>query len=319
MSGTIRPALRQYRTWGVDSTRWEGYRPRRGDIVVCTYPKCGTTWMQRIVGLLLTGSPDPVALADTSPWIEARFRGSIEQVLARLEAQSGRRILKTHLPLDGLPFCDDVQYIHVARDGRDVALSFHNHCLSYSPEVLAKFDAIGLNDPMLRRTMPRAAPDFPIFFRTWLTQGVTAEEPDGSPGLSFFGFQRTCWQERWRSNVLFVHYHDLSNNLGAEMRRIAAFLEVSVTDTAWPELVEAATFASMRRDGGKLMPRAAETFVGGASTFFHRGTSGRWQSLLGHSDLALYEQKVKARLPPACAAWLERGRLGTCDPRDAPD
>ena len=122
-----------------------------------------------------------------------------------------------------------------------------------------------------------------------------------------------------RSNLLFVHYGDLSTNLEQEMRRVAAYLGVAVANSNWPELVEAATFASMRRDGERLMPRASETFIGGANTFFHNGTSGRWQSLLGCADLALYAQKMKARLSPACAAWLECGRLGSCDPRDAPD
>jgi len=39
----IQPALREYRTWSIDSRRWEHYRPRPGDIVIATYPKCGTT------------------------------------------------------------------------------------------------------------------------------------------------------------------------------------------------------------------------------------------------------------------------------------
>ena len=30
----VQPALREYRTWIVDSRRWEKYQPRAGDIIV---------------------------------------------------------------------------------------------------------------------------------------------------------------------------------------------------------------------------------------------------------------------------------------------
>src|SRR5215831_6483968 len=59
----IRAALREYRTWATDSTRWKGFEPRPDDIIVATYPKCGTTWMQqwrrpRLAGSRLVGAAD---------------------------------------------------------------------------------------------------------------------------------------------------------------------------------------------------------------------------------------------------------------------
>ncbi len=68
-----RPATREYRTWVTDSRRWSGYVPRAADIVIATYPKCGTTWMQRIVGSLVFQTPEPmpfsgeISLSDRFP------------------------------------------------------------------------------------------------------------------------------------------------------------------------------------------------------------------------------------------------------------
>ena len=56
-----------YRTWMTDSRRWDTYRPRTGDIVVATYPKCGTTWMQRIVDLLIFRRQSRGTLATLRP------------------------------------------------------------------------------------------------------------------------------------------------------------------------------------------------------------------------------------------------------------
>src|SRR5687767_7947304 len=99
----VRPARRIYRTWIIDSRRWERYRPRRGDVVIATYPKCGTTWMQRIVDLLVFQNTEPRPIMQISPWIDRRFPEAIETVAARIEAQDHRRFLKAHLPADGLP------------------------------------------------------------------------------------------------------------------------------------------------------------------------------------------------------------------------
>ena len=46
---------------------------------------------------------------------------ALDDVVADLDAQTHRRFIKTHTPLDGLPHDPRVTYIGVGRDPRDVA------------------------------------------------------------------------------------------------------------------------------------------------------------------------------------------------------
>ena len=311
----VRPAGRAYRTWIIDSRRWDHYRPRPGDVVIATYPKCGTTWMQRIVDLLVFQDPGPRPVMQLSAWIDRRFPEPIQAVAARLEAQEHRRFLKAHLPADGLPVHDEVSYVHVARDGRDACLSFHNHGSGFTPEMLEGLDRAGLGDEAVGRPYPRVPADPAEHFHRWLTEGAVPGHADGSPAMSFFHFERTWWDERHRPNVLLVHYDDLKADLAGEMRRVAGFLGIPVPPDAWPGLVEAAGFGAMRRDGEALMGSVAASFRGGAARFFHAGTNGRWRGVFREEDLALYDAKVEAELPPDCARWVAHGRRSRADPR----
>jgi aryl sulfotransferase len=310
-----RPALRHARSRVFDSTRWDGYRPRAGDIVISTYPKCGTTWTQRIVSMLVFASEEPRPLWDVSPWPDARFGPPIEAVLELMESQTHRRFFKSHLPFTALPLYDEVQYVHVARDGRDACMSLHNHVSHFSAAGLEMLDAISLADPKFGDPFPRVSEDAAAFFHDWIANG----RGDDDPELSFFAMERSFWAERRRPNVLLVHYNDLKADREGEMRRLARFLDIELPEALWPRVVEAAAFESMRRDGEAIIPLAHLLWEGGPSRFLHKGTNERWRDVVAAEDLALYEARVKSELSPTLARWVEHGRRIAGEPRELAD
>jgi sulfotransferase family protein len=112
MPELVRTASRVVRSRFKDSARWQPYRPRPDDIIIGTYSKCGTTWVQRIVSMLVFKSAAPRPIGEDSPWLDARTR-DLKAILERIEAQTHRRFLKTHLPFDALPVYEGVKFIHV--------------------------------------------------------------------------------------------------------------------------------------------------------------------------------------------------------------
>jgi len=308
MNALVRPARREVRSRIFDSARWAGYRGRPDDIVIATFPKCGTTWMQRIVSMLLAGSSAPAPVGGA--WPDFRLRGPVEPVLEAAEAIPGRRHLKSHLPYDSLPVWEGVKFIHVARDGRDSAMSMHNHMRGFRPEMNAIMDQVSFSDPKFGDAAPPTPEDPAESFRVWLVDGGAW----GDPGASFWEVERSYWAARRDANMLLVHFNDLKADLAGEIARIARYLEIELSGAVMDEIVTAARFETMRAQGEALMPGAEMAWVGGAKTFLHKGVNGRWQGAFAEADLATYKAKVAAEFTPALAAWLESGRLAAGDP-----
>jgi aryl sulfotransferase len=267
--------------------------------------------MQRIVGMLVAGSAEPERLFARGGWPDLR-EGDAAAAAAALEAIPGRRVIKSHIPADGMPLHDAVRYIHVARDGLDACMSYHNHCLAYTAATLALHDANGLADPDIGVAYPRAPEDPRAFFADWLRGG----QPGSFDELGFARFQAAWWEERRRPNVLMVHYNDLSTGLAGEVARLAAFLGIAHPPGLMAAIVEAARFESMRRDGAALAPNAPEVWEGGMDRFLHQGRNGRWRGVLEAEDIDAYEA-LMAPLPAACRRWVASGRLAAGDPRAA--
>ena len=131
--------LRHYEHLVWDSARWRGFEPRAGDILVCTPYKAGTTWMQMICALLVfQRSEFHLPLAEITPWLDLKAAEASE-IHAVYAAQDHRRIIKTHTPLDGLPWFPEATYICVQRDPRDIFVSMLNHLENSNPDADALF------------------------------------------------------------------------------------------------------------------------------------------------------------------------------------
>ena len=127
-------------------------------------------------------------LFQVSPWVDGRFR-AVGLTYEQIEAQTHRRFLKAHLPIDGLPLYDDVKYIHVARDGRDAVMSIHNQYRSHTDAQRETLSKIGAEDSLIGRPFPLIPQRPAEFFRLWLTTPTVAGQADGLPNLSYFDFE----------------------------------------------------------------------------------------------------------------------------------
>ena len=274
-------------------------------------------WIVSLVGMLLRQSPAPFPVQDEQPWLDARF-APIEFVLEQLQAQPGRRSIKTHLPLDAMPLFDDMRYIHVARDPRDACMSFHNHVIGYTAQMRAMLDGYGMEDDTIGRPYPFPPSDPRDFFRCFMREPQFAPFHDFTIA-EYCELERSYWAARHMPNVLMVHYNDLKADLDGEMRRIAQFCAIETPESLWPQLVEAASFAAMKRDAAALMPMAGMVWEGGGDRFLHKGTNQRWRECVTAEDLAVYDAAANVGMSPALKAWAQGGRLAAGDPVAAPD
>jgi hypothetical protein len=294
-----------------DSARWDGFQLRADDIIISTPAKCGTTWTQMICALLVFQTDDlPGPLDLLSPWLDMQTRGR-DDVVADLDAQAHRRLIKTHTPYDGLPHDERVTYICVGRDPRDVALSWDNHVTNsdFVAMLTARDAAVGNED--LVELMPDGPPVRPESELERFWQWVDEPMPGGPRAESLANLVHhidTFWSVRERDNVLLLHYDDLQADLDGQMRVVSAQLGIPVDEARWPKLVAAATFDRMRANADRVAPDTTNRIWQDNREFFHRGTSGQWRSLLDQAGLDRYAARIAELAPDDIAHWLQRDR-----------
>ncbi len=280
-----------YRGPITDTARWDRFVPRDDDVFICAPGKCGTTWTQAICALLIFGQPKlDVKPATISPWIDAKIF-PLEPTLAMLEAQKHRRFIKTHTPLDGIPYFPSCTYFAVYRDPRDVYFSLRNH----------------LDNMIDESILPRFEGDLAEGFRTWVNapwEEGAAEQFSLGDILHHFA---TFWRYRDLPNLHLFHYGDMRRELTGAMRRMAAALGMRIEAERFDELVAAASFDAMKKNAATFAPGAGRGFWKDEARFFHKGANEQWRGVLSDADLALYHARVSESLSPEQARWLERG------------
>ncbi len=293
-----------------NSARWEGFAFRDGDIIISTPAKCGTTWTQRIVSLLVFDSDELHApMARISPWLDMNTR-PLADVIAELEAQSHRRFIKSHLALDLLPRHERVTYITVGRDPRDVAISMAHHMdnINFDKFIGERIAAVGAEDlvDMKPEDMPDVSGGPTDRFWRWV------EEATGEDGLGgVVNHLKSYWDQREDPNIVLLHYDDLQRDLVGQMAYLAERLGFERSLERLEELAPAASFWEMKAAAQSTAPNGDQTFWKSADDFFHAGTSGQWRKVMAEDEVPRYEAALEKWASPELAHWLHNGGLTT--------
>ena len=220
--------------------------PRPDDLFIVSYPRSGTTWMQMILYQLATdGNLDFDHIYQVCPWYENSlgmsngFKGVPEP-----------RTFKSHLTYRDIP--KGCKYVYVARNGKDVAVSYFHFTQSHYG---------------FRGT-------FDEFFELFLKGKVEAG--------SWFEHVKGWWSHRNDPNVLFLRYEDLVSDLEGCLRRITAFCDLEVEPARLPTILERCSFGFMKAHESKfdhLMGLLCEQGVRWNS-FIRQGRAGAWRGVL---------------------------------------
>jgi hypothetical protein len=280
-----------YKSDLTDTDRWAHFVAREGDIFVITPSKNGTTWMQTIVTFLVFGSSDlDFVPAERSPWFDVTFM-PIEEALKTLEHDDQRNIIKTHTPLDGVPFYESATYIGVYRDPRDAFFSMRNHAENMVLDI-------GLTNQSIEDQ-----------FHDWLEGEF---KPGGSERFLCYPVHhlKCLWNLRNRPNIHLFHYADLLRDLKGEMRRVAEAIHVEVSEPLLSQLADAATFSNMRSNFQKFVPGTNNGFWREPKEFLKQGVSGQWQGTLPPELLQRFDDRLIELAGDEIAQWLLHGNGG---------
>lgn len=252
-----------------------------------------------LCALLVHGGVLPRPLAELSPWLDGGAWDNNDDAVEVFNAQPWRRVIKTHTPLHALKFREDAFYVTCGRDPRDVFLSSLDH---------------GDNS-----ALPGEPPQGPL-------QGPIDRDRAFAAALDFeksrsisgrIEYIAGWWRYRALSNILLLHYDDLSDDFEGETARLANFRGIERSPDQISALVGQARFDAMRADADNLAPgsKVAGRWKSNAD-FFRKGRRGEWREVFGPATQALYVSATRGRYDDGMLDWLEGGRSAAGDPRE---
>ncbi|CAK1581629.1 unnamed protein product [Parnassius mnemosyne] len=250
---------------------------RPNDTFVVTFPKSGTTWTQELVWLILNNfdyeKASETPLTIRYPFLETEmfFNQNHKSMPGMLNADNIKktmeknmppvreilnmaspRYIKSHLPLSLLPpkLLDTCKVFYVARDPRDVVVSFYHH---------KKFLNV-LQDGV----------DFKAFWELFII--------DLLPWAPFFEHVKEAWRMRNHPNMLFLFYEDLSKDLRACVRRIAKFLDKEITEEQIGKLCEHVNIDNFKKNKSVNFDNLKGTgLLNEKESFIRKGKVGGWR------------------------------------------
>lgn len=243
---------------------YEEFSFRPDDIIIITYPKSGTTWMQELVPLIMNGG-DPASVEtlpnwDRVPWLEEQ-----RACVLNLEERPSPRIFASHFHYNMMPtsfFKVKPKVIYVMRNPKDVfTSSFHYYAMA---SFLVK---PGPQTEFLHKFL-----EGKVMFGSWFDHvkgWINAEDKD---------------------RIMFISYEEMVMDLKDSVSRLATFLEKPLETTVIEKIADRCLFKNMKKNkmsNYSLVP--SEFMDQKKSEFLRKGIAGDWKNLLTAAEVEYFD------------------------------
>ncbi|TKS90194.1 Sulfotransferase family cytosolic 2B member 1 [Collichthys lucidus] len=251
---------------------YEEFSFRPDDIIIATYPKSGTTWMQEIVPLIMSGG-DPASVETLPNWRRVPWMEVDNTCKLNLEQRPSPRILSTHFQYAMMPpsFSEiKPKVIYVMRNPKDVfTSSFHFYGMTsflVNPGPQSEF---------LHKFLGGK-----VMFGSWfdhVKSWLNAEDKD---------------------RIMYISYEEMIMDLKDSVARIAQFLEKPLDTEVMEKIADRCLFKNMKQNKMSNYSTVPREFMDQTkSEFLRKGIAGDWKTQLTVAEAeyfdAVYKDKMK--------------------------
>ena len=212
-----------------------------------------------------------IRVSKAVPWIECEIEGLSVKNPDQIPS---RRIFKSHNPYHmmagGLPHTSPAKYVYIARNPKDVAVSYFYH--------------------MRAVAVMEYSETWENFYKLFVSGNVGF-------GL-WFDHVLEWWKHRDAENILFLKYEDMKKDHRGAVKKIASFMGYDLKEEVIDTITEKTTFQSMKANPATNF-EWPETYdrVPDEQPFMRKGEVGDWTNHFTSEQNAefdaVYAEKMK--------------------------
>ncbi|XP_036611094.1 sulfotransferase 1C1-like [Trichosurus vulpecula] len=261
------------------SDNWDpiwNFQAKPNDLLIASYVKAGTTWMQEIVDMIQNDGDEKkcqrASTYDKHPFIEWKPDLPLLPGLDLAMKMPSPRTLKTHLPVQLLPpsfWKQNTKIIYVARNAKDSVVSYYHFS-----RMLRIYPRPGTLEDFIKKFMNGR-----VLWGSW------------------YDHVKGWWDKKDKHPILYLFYEDMKENPKREIQKILKFLEKDLSEEILNKIIYHTSFDIMKENpkvNYTTIPRAVMDHS--ISPFMRKGMTGDWKNHFTVAQNEKFDEDYKKKM-----------------------